>query len=265
MKNLFKITLFFFIIFVIYLGVLYFIQDDLLFYPDKQYKSPSDISMSQFLENPLKARDGTDIMTWYHEGDKDKPAILFLHGNGGQIATFAPPLRPILDAGYTVLMMEYRGFGNMPGTISQEVIAQDAALAFDWLKNNGYSKVIVYGYSFGTAFACALTAIRQIDGLILTDPFSSLSKIISEKPIPFAKLVLKDAYMSLDYLKKYNAPLLIIHGKSDALIPYQHAQELFDQALSKEKQIELLDNETHISVFFEQKNVPIILQFLKRF
>ena len=265
MIKIFKIILFFFVVFAIYLGVLYFIQDDLLFYPDKQYKTPADVSMPQFVENPLKASDGTDIMTWYHEGNKDKPAILFLHGNGGQIAAFASPLRPILNAGYSVLMIEYRGFGNVLGSISKETVMQDGAMAFDWLKDQGYSKIIVYGYSFGTAFACALTDIRQADGLILTDPFSSLSKIVSEKPLLFAKFILKDEFMSVDYIKKYTAPLLIIHGKADTLIPYQHAQELYDNAASKEKQIELLENETHVSVFFEQKNVPAILKFLERF
>ena len=204
-------------------------------------------------------------MTWYYRGDKNKPAILFLHGNAGQIATFAPHLIPYIKAGYTVLMMEYRSFGNTKGSITQKTILQDAAFAFDWLKGQGYSQIIVYGYSFGTAFASALSEVRQPDGLVLTAPFSALDKLVSEKPVPFAKFVLKDRYRSVDYLKKYKAPLLIVHGKKDKLIPYHHSKILFDNALSQEKQIKLLDNETHTSVFFNQKSVPFVLEFLKNF
>lgn len=265
MKRFLKLFLLCFAIFAVYLGVLYFIQNDLLFYPSKVYKAPADVSVPDFAENILKASDGTDIMTWYYQGDENKPAVLFLHGNAGQIATFAPSLYPIAKEGYSVLMMEYRGFGNTQGSISQKTVVQDAALAFDWLKNRGYSTVVVYGYSFGTAFSCALTDVRDVDGLILTAPFSALDKLVSEKPVPFAKLVLKDRYHSVDYLRKYKAPLLIIHGKKDRLIPYHHAQILFDNALSQEKQIKLLDGETHRSVLFEGKNIPFILDFLKEF
>ena len=265
MKKFLKFLLFCFFVLVVYFGTLYFIQDDLLFYPEREYKSPISAHLSEFSEHIIKTPDGVNIMTWYYQGDENKPAILFLHGNAGQIATFAPYLFPYIREGYTVLMMEYRGFGNTRGTISQKAVVQDAASAFDWLKGRGYPKIIVYGYSFGTAFACALTEVRQPDGLILTSPFSSLDKLVSEKPVPFAQFALKDAYRSVDYLKKYKAPLLIIHGKKDTLIPYHHSQILFDNALSQEKQIKLLDNETHTSIFFDQKNIPFILEFLKNF
>lgn len=264
MKKVIKFFLFCCAISVAYLGTLYLIQDYLLFHPDKKYQSAEDISISGFSEVLLTASDGTEIMTWYHKGEEDKPAILFLHGNTGQIAYLAPAMLPLSEAGYTLLLMEYRGFGKTPGHITQKDVVDDAALAFDWLKNKGYSKVIVYGYSFGTAFSSALSNIRNIDGLILTAPFSSLSQLVSEKPVPFAKYILKDSYPSVDRLKKYHGPLLIIHGKNDELIPYHHAETLFDAAASSDKELKLLAGETHHSVFFENKNIPYILEFLKR-
>lgn len=264
MKKVTKIFLFCFGIFVAYIGILYSIQDYLLFEPNKNYQSAEDISISGFSEILLTASDGTEIMTWYHQGDENKPAILFLHGNTGQIAYLAPAMPPLLDAGYTVLMMEYRGFGKTNGNISQKAVVQDAALAFDWLKNKGYAKVVVYGYSFGTAFSAALTDVRNVDGIILTAPFSSLYQLVSEKPVPFAKYILKDKYMSIDYLKNYSGPLLIVHGKKDKLIPYHHAERLFESAISSNKKLILLDEETHHSIFFDNKNIPYILEFLKK-
>ena len=66
-------------------------------------------------------------------------------------------------------------------------------------------------------------------------------------------------------LKKYKNPLLIIHGKKDTLIPYYHSQVLFDEALSDKRDIKLLENETHISVFFNENNVYSVLNFLEQF
>lgn len=265
MKKAVKIVLFCGIVFVVYLGTLYLTQDNILFYPDTQYKSPVDINMRVFSENSIKAVDGTSIMTWYHQGEQDKPAILFLHGNAGQVATFAPYLIPVVQSGYSILMMEYRGFANTQGTISQKEVIQDAIRAFDWLKKEGHTKIVVYGYSFGTAFASALTSERKVDGLILVAPFASLEQLVSEKPFPFATLVLKDDYLSVEHLKKYRNPLLLIHGKQDTLIPYHHSQKLFKASASVQKFIELLDNETHPSVFFNKKSIPFILKFLKQF
>ena len=81
----------------------------------------------------------------------------------------------------------------------------------------------------------------------------------------FFRFILKDKYPSVELVKKYDAPLLITHGKKDTVIPYHHAQILFDNASSKDKQIKLFDNETHISLFYEEKNIPVILEFLKKF
>lgn len=265
MKKISKIVLFGCVVFAVYLGTLYFIQNSLLFYPDPRYHAPTGEMATEFAENVLQAADGNSIMTWYHQGDKEKPAVLFLHGNAGQIATFAADLFPLTKAGYGVLMVEYRGFGNTKGNISQKTEVQDITRAYDWLQAQGYPKIIVYGYSFGTAFTCALTEARQPDGLILTAPFSALDKLVSEKPFPFAEYVLKDTYKSVDYLKKYTGPLLIIHGKKDTLIPVHHAQILYDNAVSPEKQIVLLDNESHTSIFFQEKNIPYIMEFLQSF
>ena len=252
------------VIFILYLDIFYLIQNWVLFYPSIWYKSPEKISMPEFKENIINGLDGMPIMTWYYKGKKNKPAILFLHGNAWQIGTFAPQLKSIMEEGYSILAMEYRGFANTRGHIAFESTLQDSILAFDWLKAQGHSKIIVYAYSFGTAFACALTLSRPIDGMILTSAFSSLKKLVMEKPIPFAFLALKDKYVSVDYLKKFDKPLLLIHGKNDHLIPYHHSQILYDNALTKDKKLVLIDKANHHTIYFSEKNIPAILEFLKR-
>ena len=262
-KQAVKVILFIGYLFCLYLGFLYFFQYDLLFIPEQQYKSPQEISLPKFQEEKIQASDGVEIMHWYYEGDKNKPAVLFFHGNGGQISDFAPALIPITKEGYSVLAMEYRGFGNTGGNISQKTVFQDSANAFDFLKRKGHTRIVAYGYSFGAAFATGLTTLRPVDGLILTAPFSSLKKIVSEKPVPFARFLLKDTYPSDIYIKDYTKPILIIHGKKDTIIPYHHSQILYEQAKSPNKQLYLLEQDNHISIFLKRKNIPFILDFLK--
>ena len=261
-KQTFKVFLFIGYLFCLYIGTLYFFQYDLLFLPDKRYKSPTAISLPQFHEQRIIGPDKIAVMNWYHEGDKNKPAVLFFHGNTGQISDFAPALVPIMNAGYSVLAMEYRNFGNTDGRISKEIVLQDAVNSFDFLKTQGHTRIVAYGYSFGTAFASALTSLRPIDGLILTAPCSSLKKIVSEKPVPFAQYLLKDTYPSDTYVQNYHGPLLIVHGTKDNIIPHPHSQVLYEKSKSPQKELHLVEGENHVSLFWYQRNIPFVLKFL---
>ncbi|MBP5698569.1 MAG: alpha/beta hydrolase [Alphaproteobacteria bacterium] len=262
MKKFFKILLFSLITLLIYCGVLYSIQEELIFYPNKHYVSPQKKSLDMFEEKPFISHDGTKIMAWYYKGDIDKPAILFFHGNAGQIATFAPELRLLTENNYTVFAVEIRGFAGIKGKLTQENLFKDAAVAFDWLKKEGYKTIVVYGYSFGTSIASGLTSLRDVDGLILTSPFSSLESLVSEMPIPLAPYLLKYKLPSIKYISQYKKPLLLIHSKKDKLIPYHHSQWLYDACPSDHKVIHLLEKENHNTFF---RNQPYILDFLKKF
>lgn len=265
MKILKKILLSVVIFCVIYFSVLYFFQIHFLFGPDTKYKTPQEAGFDMFVEEPITAKDGTQIMTWYFEGDKDKPLLLYFHGNTGLMARFAPAITKLTDEGYSVAMIEYRGFGNTKGKISQDVIFADAVSFYDHYKNKTDNKIIFYGYSFGCAFAMGLTQHRDPDGIILTAPFSSLYQEVKEYPVPLAFLVLKDKYPSDEYIKNIKCPLLIIHGTKDKLIDSSHSQRLFDLAPVKDKSVVFVGNVNHHDIFFKEKNIPSIKGWLTKF
>jgi len=264
MKKLKKIVLFVFVFCIIYFSILYIFQINFLFEPNMKYKTPQEAGFDMFVEQPVTANDGTQIMTWYFEGDKDKPLILYFHGNTGIIERFTPAISTIAKEGYSVAMVEYRGFGNTKGKISQDLAFSDAVSFFDYYKNKTNKNIIVYGYSFGCAFAMGLTQHRDPDGIILTAPFSSLYQEVKEYPVPLAFLVLKDKYPSDEYVKNIKCPILFIHGNKDKLIDCSHSQRLFDLVPVEEKQIFLVDGINHHDIFFKEHNVPIILEWLKK-
>lgn len=248
----------------LYVLFLWSMQRYLLFWPSHDYVSPQEADLPEFAENHLKATDGTTIMTWYAAGDKNKPAILFFHGNAFQISGFAQQLMPFVRQGYGVLAMEYRNFGNTKGTTLQEDIFADAAMTYDWLESQGYPQIIVYGYSYGTAVASGLTALRPVKKLILTSPFASMRGLVAEKSVPLGSLLMRDTYPSKDYLRQYHGALLIIHGKNDLLIPVHHGQMMYDAAASEDKELVLLEHTDHHNIFFKEKNLPIIFAWLKK-
>lgn len=254
-----KILLFALIVCAVYVFVVYNIQRSLIFLPFKKYVAPHP----PFVENVLTMKDGTEVMTWYAEGDKQKPVFLYFHGNAFQLAYYTEPLEPLIEQGYGVLMMEYRNFGNTKGKTLQQDIFSDAAGAFDWLKAQGYPEIIVYGYSYGAAVASGLTSLRPVDKLILTAPFSSLHKLVKEKPVPLAGWLLTDHYPSEEYLAQYHNPLLIIHGTKDRLIPYHHGQQLYEAAASADKKFVLVEGASHQPIYFDKLNIPAIFEWLK--
>lgn len=245
-----------------YIGGLYFMQDMFIYYPTKYYVSPDEANVPAFEEKSIAAEDGTELRIWYAKGYNVKPAILFFHGNAWQNAAFAEQLMPLLDDGYTIAMMEYRGFGGTEGKLSQEAMYHDVVKAFDWLKEQGYDKIVVAGYSLGCAAAISLANQRNIDGLMLTSPFASLYELVGEKPVPFAQSVLKDHYPSDELITKVKAPTLVVHGKKDRLIPYRHGQKIYDVAGAEDKQLFLLDDSNHHSIYYKGENMPYLQTWL---
>lgn len=262
-SGIFIISVFVVVLTAVFPVILYSIQEMLLYHPDKNHITPQD-ALSVFKEETIRADGQHPLRVWYAPQDKNHPAILFFHGNSGQNAKFAPHLLPFIARGYAVLMMEYRGFGGTDGALSQKNAYADSLIAFDWLKNQGYEKIIVYGYSLGTSVAVNVAAHQKADNLILTAPFHSMRLLVSEKPIPAAKLVLKDSYDSASLIKTITIPTLIIHGKNDLLIPYHHAEMLFADSPAADKTLKLIDHASHRSVFFAEMNLPIIFDWLDK-
>lgn len=262
MKLVWKIMLFAVVAVCCYVLVLYAIQDELITRPQRFYINPQAAGVPQFEEVYVAADDGTELRLWYAKGDKAKPAVLFLHGNAFQNAFFAPQLQPLMDKGYAVLMMEYRGFGGAQGRLRQKTVFADAARAYDWLKTENYPQIVVYGYSLGCAVAVGMAELRQPDKMVLMAPFASLWSLVKEKPVPFAGLVLRDRYPSDELIKNYKNPLLIIHGVKDRLIPVHHGERLYELSVAENKTLVKLPNETHRTVFFERRSVPLLEKWI---
>ncbi|HTQ55074.1 MAG TPA: alpha/beta hydrolase [Bryobacteraceae bacterium] len=178
----------------------------------------------------LRTADGVRIHSWWmpHEGPW---VTLYLHGNAGNITHRYPIDREILVAGSAVLAPDYRGYGKSAGRPSERGLYRDADAAYDHLLRAGYRphQVVLHGESLGTAVAVDLASRRPCAGLVLEAPFTSAADVAATIAPLIGRLPIW-GFNSIAKIGRVRAPLLIVHGDRDRLIPVRMGQALFAAA-----------------------------------
>lgn len=192
-------------------------------------------------------------LEWYQETLKDGfPIIIYLHGNGGtRGAGHRIGLINVLSAaGFHVVCMDYRGYGDSSGEPSEAGMTTDTIHLYQWVKaRSGDSLVIIWGHSLGTGVATNTVLELQkqginVDGLILEGAFSNIRQAGAVHPFaaiyrkfPFFEYFFLDTisrnnlkFPNDENVKKLKAPLLILHSEDDHIIPYYMGEELFKSA-----------------------------------
>jgi hypothetical protein len=182
---------------------------------------------------PVSPRDS--IAGWYRYDQTlpdSAPALLYLHGNGENLATMHRwGLFDRLSAlGVHVLAIDYPGYGRSTGTPSEQSVGRGCDEALRWLAGrHERGDIIVCGWSLGAA-AVIGTAARNpelYDRLIAMSPWTTVSDVAARfYPRFLVKLVLNDHYNSLEAVRGISSPLLIIHGREDTLIPHSQGERL---------------------------------------
>ncbi len=214
-------------------GGLYVFQRHLLYFPDAARPVLGDLAALGAREITLKTADGLSLLSWYLPPRDGHPVIAYFHGNGGHIGYRAERLRWFARSGYGVLMAEYRGYGGNPGTPSEWGLVADGAAALDFLGREGIApnRLVIYGEFLGSGVAVPLAAQREVASLILEAPFTSVTEVAQHHYsfMPAAALV-RDRFDSLARIGDVKAPILVLHGERDRVVPLRFGRALFDAA-----------------------------------
>jgi fermentation-respiration switch protein FrsA (DUF1100 family) len=194
------------------------------------------------------APDGSKLHGMFFERIKSQYVILFSHGNSGNITGRLNLARLIVRSGASLMLYDYRGYGRSEGTPTLKGIIEDGIAAYDYLiRERGYkpSQIILYGESLGAGTASEIAAARPCAGIILQSGFTSLPEI-SEQHMPVTKLYPRFMYPTplLDNVQRMameKRPVLIIHGHKDQVVPFRHAQQIFERASEPKMFVELPD------------------------
>ncbi len=182
----------------------------------------------------FEAKDGTRLNGWFFLGPTqtyEDTAILYCHGNGGNISHRLDVCSAMLKAGAAVFVFDYRGYGRSEGRPSEEGTYQDAQAALEWMKVRGFKRIIVFGESLGGGVAAEVARREPVAGLVLQSSFTSVPDIGAELfpwlPVRWLARIRYDTISKLPLIK---VPVLVMHSRADTLIPFRHAERNFAAA-----------------------------------
>ena len=215
-------------------GCLFLGQRRLLYFPDR---APPDLALAGLDDMEpaeLVTDDGLSLLAWYAPArDASKATLVYLHGNAGHIGHRAGKVRPYLVAGHGVLLVSWRGYGGNDGSPTEDGLYRDGRAAFAFLDRVGVrpETTIVYGESLGSGVAVQMARERRVGGVVLESPYTSIPSVAAHHYwyMPATYLV-RDRFDSLSKIAEIDAPLLVVHGERDRIIPVKFGRELFAAA-----------------------------------
>lgn len=196
-----------------------------------------------------------NVHTWWWPAEKpDAPALLYLHGSRWNLTGQVNRIRQLRDFGFSVLAIDYRGFGKSDGGLpSEETVYEDAWMAWEKLTQlqGDPGRRYIYGHSLGGAVAINLAAAlskasRETNaasgaapahGLIVESSFTSLADVAKSLTYPWLplQLILSQKFNSIDKISQITMPVLLVHGTNDDYVPARFSQMLFDAAAQRKK------------------------------
>lgn len=210
-------------------------QRDIIYHPSSQMVDPAQAGVPEMSPVPVRTQDNLVITGWYAPATRPQAATIALfHGNAGTLAHRAHKARVLLDAGYGVFLVGYRGYGGNPGRPSEAGLYDDSRAVMAWLSTQGIpqSRLVAYGESLGTGIAVQMaTEHPELAALVLEAPFTRLPDLAPAYLLPgFADMLMVDRYDSLGKLPNVQAPLLILHGEHDGVVPVNMGRQMFAAA-----------------------------------
>jgi alpha-beta hydrolase superfamily lysophospholipase len=182
---------------------------------------------------------------------QDGPVLLYLHGARWNVTGSAPRIRRMQQLGFSVLAIDYRGFGkSSPGLPSEEMAYEDARAAWDWLAGrHGSRPRYVFGHSLGGAIAIDLASrVEDEQGVIVEGTFTSIADVAGSMKwgwLPVGPLITQ-RFESIRKVDKLHSPLLVVHGAEDSLIRSDLGRRLFEAAAGRKKFV-LVEGGSHFS------------------
>ncbi|MGB7258583.1 MAG: alpha/beta hydrolase [Pseudolabrys sp.] len=216
------------------LVLMFVFQRALMYFPDTTRTPPALAGLPQAEEVTLKSADGEKLIAWHVAPRGDKPVVIYFQGNAGGLDLRADRFRGLIADGGGLVALCYRGYGGSSGTPSEAGFILDATAAYDFAAARYPAKrIVLFGESLGTGVALALAAERPVGGVILDAPFTSAADV-GAAAYPFAPVrwLMKDSFRSDERIVKMAAPLLVLHGEQDSIVPIAFGERLF--ALARE-------------------------------
>jgi pimeloyl-ACP methyl ester carboxylesterase len=220
---------------VLVFGLLWLMQRKMIYFPDASAPPPAATILAGGRDVVLRTDDGLRLGAWLAPptGPDRRVAVLMAPGNGGNRADRAPLARTLAQAGLTILLLDYRGYGGNPGSPSQAGLALDARAARTYLIDQGFApeRMIYFGESLGTAVVTEVSIEYPPGGLVLRSPFTDLAAVGRHHyPVLPVGALLRDRYPVADLIGEITVPTVVVYGSADTIVPPRQSRAVAERA-----------------------------------
>ena len=219
-------------VYVAICALLFVLQERLIFVPFAEH---------ELVELPrddvwLALEDGTRVHAWWLETEGAESAVLFCHGNAGNISHREDSLRFWRERGFSVLIFDYPGYGRSEGSPSQAAVLASSRRAWKWLREEqglAPERILVFGRSLGGAVATRLVhellaRSEWVKGLVVESSFATLGGVAqSQYPWLPVKLLLRHPFDNRERLKEIDVPSLVVHSPEDDIVDFRFGEEIY--------------------------------------
>ncbi len=217
-------------------AVVYFMQNRMLYMPNVAGRAltmtPRDAGMD-YQDVSIDTADGVTLHGWFIPGRSSR-VLLFFHGNAGNISHRLESIRQFQGLGLSVLIIDYRGYGQSSGTTSEKGIYRDADAAWRHLTEDrgiATSDIVIFGRSLGGSAAAWLATRHQPLALIVESSFTSVPDVAQEVyPWLPVRWLTTLSHATGDYVRDVHCPILVVHSREDDIIPFHHGEDIFAAA-----------------------------------
>ena len=215
-------------------------------------QTPADYGL-EFEALTLRADDGVVLGAWALPNLQSDLWLLYFHGNGETMAAYLQVTTKLHALGLSVLMLEYRGYGNSQGVPSEDGLYRDAQASYAWLLERGVSpeKIVAYGFSLGSGVAVELARRVPLGALILDAPYTSLPDVARAAYRMVLPKLMKNRFASEEKIADIKTPTLFIHARDDRTVPYSQGETLYKLSPGPKKLVTISGG--HVALF----NTPL--------
>jgi pimeloyl-ACP methyl ester carboxylesterase len=231
------------LLYLLALAWLWWRQERLLFQPDPwPREQPAALAEPDVREVWVDV-PGARLHALHLQRPEAKGLVFFLHGNGGNLASWFVNAEFYRRAGFDLFMLDYRGYGRSTGSIASEAqLMEDVRAAWRSVASQYAGRpVVVYGRSLGSGLAAQLAAEVRPELTVLVSPYRSMAALAAEQ-YPWVPLALLRYPLRTEaVIGRIEGPVWIVHGELDTLIPPVHAEALRMAAGERARLLRLRD------------------------
>ncbi len=221
---------------LVYAGVcaiMFFRQASYVYFPERAYDATPETVGLPYEPVRLRATDGVDLSAWWIPAQASRGALVFAHGNGGNMSHRLDKAAHLRSLGLSVLLFDYRGYGGSGGAPTEEGTYADMDAALDHVvrrRDAAPPRVVLYGESLGGAVAVEAATRHACAAVVVESTFTSLRAMARHYYPLVPSGLLRLRYDSAGRIGAVRCPVLVLHSREDDIVPYAMGRALFAAA-----------------------------------